>query len=103
MGHAKRQKDRRAKARKARRTHDKMPNRWMVVGRDGYGEPFNDESRTQADAERVAAGVRRRGGTVHVVETYWHGGYAGYLPVGTDKSTAYEYIQALMEPPHDRD
>ena len=86
MGHAKQAKDRRGRHQPGRR--GPAPERWVVVGVDGHGEPFaypgpedrypGDEAPTRDEAERMAARVTGRGGRVVIRHEVWNSPAAGY-------------------------
>lgn len=99
MGRAKRIQERRNAARKVPHI---FANRWVVVGVDRWNTRIfendtfpTDSSVSKTEAERIAEGINRRGGCVVLVEEYWNSPYAGYLPVGTSKRDAAEYIESI--------
>lgn len=57
----------------------KMPDMFLVYGKDKYGEGFRSEEQTQEQAEYVAERINRRGGNVVVKRFVWNGPAATWV------------------------
>ena len=83
MGRAKRRRDLNDRRAMYARGGFSLPDRWVVYGRDGHGEPFlypatGDGQCSRGEAERTAELLTRRGGVVFVRREVWNGPAAAY-------------------------